>query len=143
MTNNMPNSICCCKKLKIPLKIFKKIYFTFFYYLFIISLPVEFQKSVNNNSPKTTLDIKSKDKDSDFDHLNDLCDTESHKCCMIIVYIVYIIYISKTRKWTFVQTNPTNLDCLHVEVTGEGSGTLVLNNQKQMGNVTTMYTFLF
>lgn len=62
---------------------------------------------------------------------------------MIIVYIVYIIYISKTRKWTFVQTNPTNLDCLHVEVTGEGSGTLVLNNQKQMGNVTTMYTFLF
>lgn len=62
---------------------------------------------------------------------------------MIIVYIVCIIYISKTRKWTFVQTNPTNLDCLHVEVTGEGSGTLVLNNQKQMGNVTTMYTFLF
>lgn len=74
------------------------------------------------------LDIKLKDKDSDFDYFNDLCDMELYKCCMIIVYIVYIIYIFKIRKWIFVQINLINLDCLYVEVIGEGFGILVFNN---------------
>lgn len=59
-------------------------------------------------------------------------------------------YISKTHSeqqmdkenGDYTQTSPINVDRSYVEVTGEGTEGFVLDNQKQIGNVTNGHYFV-
>lgn len=90
--------------------------------------------------------MKSKYTDSDYDHLNDAFDTDTNAQSMYD----HAQYISKTHSeqqvnkdnGDYMQTSPMNEDRSYVEVTGEGSDGFVLDNQKQMGNVTNVHCFV-
>lgn len=98
------------------------------------------RKSVNNNSAKTTQHLKLKDKENDYDHLNDAFDTNTNDQSMYD----HAQYISKTHSdqqvdkdnGFYTQTSLTNGDRSYVEVTGEGPEGFVLDIKKQTENVT-------
>lgn len=126
-----------CKKNPIFLKFQPLLSFPFMQYS---------RKSLNNNSVKTTQCLKSKDKESDYDHLNDAFDTDTNDQSMYD----HAQYISKKHSaqqldkenGDYTQTSPMNADRSYVEVTGEGSEGFVLGNQKQQGNVTNGHYFV-